>query len=194
MGAEKRPRRPQDYFVKRAYPEILQGAPAGIMDPTFTGDISVAPGGKQLFNEELVTTPNAYPNPEPMGEGENMYTGQIGQPGAPEMGNPQLAIDQAMQASGLGQQQVFDHAMLGVLAQASDISEMIHRYMPDLEGALDKLGRLLFLFWWHQEHFKELFGVIKLTELEDNLRQTFKQFGELVLELKQKERLRAGEL
>jgi hypothetical protein len=99
-----------------------------------------------------------------------------------------MDTDLAMQAAGMGQQTVFDHSMLGSLAQITDVSELINQYLPDLEAALDKLGRLLFLYWWHQEQFKESFGITKMKELEDRLRNVFKTFGELVLDLKQKER------
>lgn len=167
--------------------------PEGIPDPIFTSDVSVAPGGKQLFNEELIPVPSMYDPPRPLGQMENMYTGPSGLPGEPPS-TPSMDTELAMQAAQLGQQTVFDHSMLGSLAQISDVSELINQYLPDLEAALDKLGRLLFLYWWHQDQFKENFGITQMRDLEDQLRNVFKSFGELVLDLKQKERPRTAPL
>ena len=186
--------------AKRAQIEPL---PQGIPDPIFTSDNSVAPGGKQLFNEELIPLPNVYEPPRPMGGVENMYTGPSGLPGEQTMGpppdmqmpqgnTPQMDTDLAMQAADMGQQTVFDHSVLASLAKLTDVSELINQYLPDLEAALDKLGRLLFLYWWHQEQFKESFGITQMRDLEDQLRSVFKSFGELVLDLKQKEQSRSA--
>jgi len=50
----------------------------------------------------------------------------------------------------------------------------------------DRIGRILFLYYWHNDRFSERYGDKDLVELEDLLRETFKSVGDLVLFLKQK--------
>ena len=52
--------------------------------------------------------------------------------------------------------------------------------------ALDRLGRILFIFYWKNEDFGERYGKDELAEIEDLLRAVFKSFGDMVLKLKQK--------
>jgi hypothetical protein len=63
---------------------------------------------------------------------------------------------------------------------------MIDRYLGDLVKGLDRIGRLLFNFYWHNERFAERFGDNEIPELEDSLRNSFEGLGDLVLFLKQK--------
>jgi hypothetical protein len=52
--------------------------------------------------------------------------------------------------------------------------------------ALDKLGRILFMFYWHQEEFEDRYGKQDLPELEDSIRNAFEVLGDVVLFLKEK--------
>jgi hypothetical protein len=52
--------------------------------------------------------------------------------------------------------------------------------------AVDKLGRLLFMFYWHQEEFADRYGKADLPELEDSIRNAFETLGDVVLFLKEK--------
>jgi hypothetical protein len=63
---------------------------------------------------------------------------------------------------------------------------LIDKYFPDLEKALDRLGRMVFLFYWKPEDFSHLYGTDDQSSLENMLVSNFKQFGELVLELLKK--------
>jgi hypothetical protein len=51
---------------------------------------------------------------------------------------------------------------------------------------MDKAGRLLFIFYWHNEQFEERYGKENLAKLEDKIRQVFKTTGDLILFLKEK--------
>ena len=92
----------------------------------------------------------------------------------------------AVQAGQAGQKQVFDHSVIGGLAKMYDIGAVVDTYVPDMMQALDKLGRVLFLFYWKNEEFVERYGAEDMAELEDTIRGVFKNFGDLVLKLKQK--------
>jgi hypothetical protein len=58
--------------------------------------------------------------------------------------------------------------------------------MPGLETALDRIGRVLFLFYWKPEDFASAFGSDDQSELENKLVSRFRSFGDLVQELLQK--------
>jgi hypothetical protein len=92
----------------------------------------------------------------------------------------------ANQAAATGQKNVFDHAVIGGLSSIYDTSNAIDSYMPDMLKTLDRLGRLLFLFYWKNEDFAERYGDQDLMQMEDQLRAVFKNLGDLVIKLKQK--------
>jgi hypothetical protein len=98
-------------------------------------------------------------------------------------GDAMMLADQAAQS---GQKNVFDHATIGGLARMYDSSAAIDMYLPELTKSLDRIGRILFIFYWKNEDFAERYGAEDLAEMEDLIRGVFKSFGDLVLKLKQK--------
>ncbi len=60
------------------------------------------------------------------------------------------------------------------------------KFLPDLINALDRIGRILFFFYWHNDDFIERYGSEEIPELEDGLKNVFKGLGDLVLFLQQK--------
>lgn len=94
----------------------------------------------------------------------------------------QLA-DQAAQA---GQKHVFDHSTIAGLAGLYDMGYAIDMYIPELTKSLDRIGRILFIFYWKNDEFAERYGEQDLAGMEDLLRNVFKSFGSLVLRLQEK--------
>lgn len=92
----------------------------------------------------------------------------------------------AMQAGASGQKEVFDTSMISGLLKAVRDDSMVDKYLGDLMKGLDRLGRILFLFYWHGEKFEERYGKGEMVELEDGLRNAFESLGDLVLFLKQR--------
>lgn len=92
----------------------------------------------------------------------------------------------AVQAAQAGQKNIFDHASIGGLAKVYDTGAVIDSYVPELMKALDRLGRILFLYYWKNEDFAERYGTNDIAEMEDLIRSVFKSFGELVLKLRKK--------
>jgi hypothetical protein len=82
--------------------------------------------------------------------------------------------------------QLFEHGVVGNLINTYDSSLMIDKYLPDLEAGLDKIGRLLFLFYWKPEDFSDLYGENDQATLENMFISNFKSFGDMVLELLKK--------
>ena len=62
------------------------------------------------------------------------------------------------------------------------------RCRPSLGDLMDGLTnwRILFSFYWHKDKFEDRYGKKDIPELEDNLRNSFEQLGDLLLFLKQK--------
>lgn len=103
-----------------------------------------------------------------------------------QQGPDRHAQESALQAAQTGQKEIFDTAMIGSLLKAVRDDSMIDRYMSDLMKGLDRLGRILFLFYWHGDQFKERYGKTDMIELEDGIRNAFEYLGDLVLFLKQR--------
>lgn len=92
----------------------------------------------------------------------------------------------ANSAAELGQKEVLDTSVITGLVKTMDPDTMVDSYVGDMLLALDRIGRILFMFYWHYDKFKERYGQADMADLEDNLRNVFKNLGELTLFLKQK--------
>jgi hypothetical protein len=79
-----------------------------------------------------------------------------------------------------------DTAVVGGLVKTMDPGAAIDSYISDLMLGLDRVGRILFMYYWHYEKFKERYGQQDMPELEDNLRNVFENMGDLTIFLKQK--------
>jgi len=95
-------------------------------------------------------------------------------------------IDTAVKASENGVKEVMDVSVLRTLAMNSKAIDMVEDYLPDLLRGLDRVGRLLFLFYWHNDDFQDRYGTDELTELEESLRDVFQSLSDLVLFLSKK--------
>lgn len=121
-----------------------------------------------------------YPQEEelevPMGVGDDVQ-GYIGKPERQQM----------MEAAQTGQQEVFDTSAIASLVRTSDSNDMITQYLSDIILGLDRVNRILFMFYWLNEQFRDRYGQENLGELEDQLKNVSKSLGDLVLFLKQRQ-------
>lgn len=92
----------------------------------------------------------------------------------------------AEEAAAAGQRHVFDQAAIGGLVKVYDTANVVDSYIPDFMDTIDRLGRILFLFYWKHEDFNQRYGSDDVVQMEDSLRSVFKQLGELTLNLKEK--------
>jgi hypothetical protein len=92
----------------------------------------------------------------------------------------------AQQAAQSGQREVFDTAMLGGLLKSVRQDTMVDRYLGDCMKGMDRLGRILFQFYWHGEEFEDRYGKQDMPELEDGIRNAFEAIGDIILTLKKK--------
>lgn len=89
-------------------------------------------------------------------------------------------------ADSSGMKSVFEHGIIASLAKSYDATAYVADFLPDMQQGADKVGRMLFLLWSRPADFIEFYGSDDLTSLENNLLSTFKQFCDIILELKMK--------
>jgi hypothetical protein len=99
-----------------------------------------------------------------------------------------MQLYQMSQERGVGA--MFEHGVVGSLTNTFDSAAMIDTYMPDLLAGLDRIGRILFLFYWKPEDFAQAFGSDDQSQLENKLVSNFKSYGDLLIELLQKTKQR----
>ena len=95
-------------------------------------------------------------------------------------------IETAIAASEKGVKEVMDVSVLRSLAMNNRSLDLVDDYLPDLLKGLDRVGRLLFLFYWHNDDFQDRYGAEDLAELEESLRDVFQSLSDLVLFLSKK--------
>lgn len=87
-------------------------------------------------------------------------------------------VDEAAQT---GQKDVFDAAALGSLIKSHTPTDLVDRFLPTITAGMDRVGRMLFLIFWHYEDFEDRYGEGDLSEFIDNLRSVFEQLGDVVI-------------
>lgn len=95
-----------------------------------------------------------------------------------------LALRFVQQAAQSGQKHVFDTAVFNGMLRSERDDSMVDRYFGVMMKCLDRLGRILFNYYWHQEAFAERYGKADMSALEDSIRNTFESLGDLLLDLK----------
>ena len=93
--------------------------------------------------------------------------------------NPMMA-DQAADFNDAG---MFDTAAVGMLASAPVLQDIVSAYIPNLEKAMDNLGRILLTLWMKETETKDAIGEEAFLNLEDKLRTLFKNMGDVILSL-----------
>jgi len=120
--------------------------------------------------------PEPAPTPRMSTEDATASAEQIAQAINPEM------VEQAQQFKDQG---MFDTAAVGMLATTPILQDIVASYVPNLEKAIDNIGRILLSLWIKEDNLKENIGDDQYIKLEDNLRKLFKSLGDTTLELKQ---------
>lgn len=101
--------------------------------------------------------------------------------GTDEDGGDGDVFEAINRAAETGQKEVFDAAVLGSLVKSKSPTDMIERFLPTIVAGMDRLGRILFLLYWHYDEFQERYGKEELVDFVDNLKSTFEALGDLVI-------------
>lgn len=99
-------------------------------------------------------------------------------------GDPALLAQAVQTAADSGIKEVFDVTVLKTMAQAVDVFDMIHDFVSDFTGSLDKLCRLLFLFYWASDQMERKYGSVKMGQLEQAIKNSIDSLSELTIFLK----------
>lgn len=102
---------------------------------------------------------------------------------SPELIAEQINPALAEQAGSFNDAGMFDTAAVGMLASSPILQDVVSTYVPNLEKAVDNLGRILLTLWMKEDDTKESIGEDAFILLEDKLRTVFKNLGEVVLSL-----------
>ena len=98
-----------------------------------------------------------------------------------------LERQQINEAVATGQKDVFDTSAIASLVRTADSQDLITQYLSDIILGLDRINRVMFMFYWLNEQFRDRYGQENLVELEDQLKNVSKSVGDLVLFLKQRQ-------
>ena len=153
------------YFVKyaRSYPSF--SFPGTNMPTGFDSDTGVN-SIEPWEDSENVEMPGDAPEDEPDMPDETRRLAEV--------------------AGNTGQKEVLDTSVLAGLVKTVDSDDVTDKYLGDILLGLDRVGRILFMFYWHNDKFRDRYGQQDMPELEDSLRNVFQQLGDLSLFLKQK--------
>lgn len=165
----------QTFFVKKAeQAEQFVDFPSNIMDETFGNEMSQYHRGQvplELYAKRTPANNREY----------YMYQSPFGPGGESDddstSGTP---LDRIMQAAQTGQKEVFDAAALGSLIKSNSPTDMVDRFLPTIISGMDRLGRMLFLIYWHYDAFEDRYGDNELSDFIDSLKATFENLGDIV--------------
>lgn len=147
----------------------ISGAAGGVMPPG-TEEAPAAVAGMMAPPPAPEEAPPPVMATEPTSPEE--VAGQI---------NPMM-VDGAAQ---LQDQGVFDAAAISMLASSPALQDIVATYLPNLEKAVDNIGRVLLTMWLQEEEIKASLGDEQFIHLEDGLRKVFKDLGEVVIDVSQ---------
>lgn len=81
---------------------------------------------------------------------------------------------------------VFEHGVIGTLADTFNSLVLIDKYIPKLEDGVDALGRIKFLLHWCPTDFEKAYGADDMTNLEAEIDSNFEAQGAILLKLLKK--------
>ncbi len=113
------------------------------------------------------------------------YYSPFGQGGSEDQGGDTTGIVEKAEKS--GQKEVFDAAALASLIKSHNPTDMVDRFLPTITAGMDRIGRMLFLIFWHFDKFEDRYGEQDLTQFIDDLRSVFEQLGDIVVFAKKRQ-------
>lgn len=93
-------------------------------------------------------------------------------------------IPAVQQAAALGDSQVVEATVISELLQVPDMFEQIQEYIPDIEEAVDKLGRIMFMSRVHINRLAESLDSDSVFSLLAQLKSVYRLLGDNLLRLR----------
>ena len=165
------------YYVKAGAAQLRFEDPE---DPTSGGEMSMYHDSVEPQSMTIVSDGQ---------EGDNReayeYQSPFGGGGSGE-GGGQSTLDIIQSAISSGDKEVFDAAGLNALIQSYVPTDMVDRFIPSITVGMDRIGRILFLIYWHYSDFAKRYGEDEVSDLLDELRSVFERLGDMVIGLKKR--------
>lgn len=111
--------------------------------------------------------------------------GAVNQDPADQVGPQGAFMPMVSQAAELGDSQSVEASIISQLLQVPDLYSQIGEYLPDIEEAVDRLGRTLFLSRLHINTLSETQGPDAVFALLAQLKSVYRALGENMVRLKQ---------
>lgn len=81
---------------------------------------------------------------------------------------------------------VFEHGVVGTLANTFNANYLVDKYLPKVEDGVDALGRIKFLLHWCPGDFERSYGMDDMANFEAEIDSNFEALGSLHLKLLKK--------
>lgn len=81
---------------------------------------------------------------------------------------------------------VFEHGVVGTLADTFNSMLLVDKYIARIEDAVDALYRMLFLIYWRPQDFEKTYGTDDMTNLEAETSSNAASLGSMLLKLLKK--------
>ncbi len=117
----------------------------------------------------------------------NRETQQYYSPFGQGVGDGNSTLNVVDKAEKSGQKEVFDAAALAGLIKSHTPTDLVDRFLPTITAGMDRIGRMLFLIYWHFEEFEDRYGEQDLSEFIDNLKSVFEQLGDVIVFAKKRQ-------
>lgn len=96
------------------------------------------------------------------------------------------SVSRIIGAAEKGSKEVLDTKILSEMAKSAYPLDRVKDSIPALVKAVDRLGRTLFMFYWHNEAFEDRYGKQNIEGIEDSLKDNIRSLGDLIIYLKEK--------
>lgn len=131
---------------------------------------------EQYFNEQW------HPH-TPVGPRDG-YRVSVGPDNMAEQPNYQSPSGMLNGAAKTGDKDIMDAGTISSLSKICEIDDLIDTYLPDLMSALDKVARMIFMYWYKADGFADKYTDTEIKETEDMLRNLFKELGKTIHKFK----------
>lgn len=82
---------------------------------------------------------------------------------------------------------LMNEGITGSLSKLQNPGVVIKKYLPHLNNAMDKLGKILMLIWYHAYKIKNDFGLNEFSEFETKVQDLFEGMGSVIMDIHKKD-------
>ena len=166
---------------------VPQEPPPGAMPPEMAGGMPPEAGGMPpggMPPEMAGAMPPEMAGGMPPGAGGMPMEGPMSAEQLAGQAGPMME-EAAGMPPGMEGAEAFEATAIGSMATDADLREAVSSYLPNLEKALDNLGRILLTLWIKEDELRSDIGEEDFADLEKRLQTVFGNLGSLILRINQ---------